>query len=125
MKVYALVNMCSGLVDGVYTLQGRKEKEEEFFAAACGRLKKHVDSLEADKKVYLEEAKALFWKAAMMPLEGNAEEVLSLLRQKDELVERRNEIEKEIDFLCNLCKEEVLDLYGTPHTWRTYELQGN
>lgn len=125
MKVYALVNSVGGMVDGIFTADGRRAKEREIFTQACIMLHKHVNSLEAEKTTCSEQARALYLKATMMPFEANADEVASLLREKDALVERRREIEKEINFLCNLVQEEIIELYGPPYVWETYELQGN
>lgn len=125
MKVYALVNSAGGMVEGIFTADGRRDKEREIFAQACTVLHMHVDSLEAEKTACSEHARALYLKATMMPFEANADEVASLLREKDALVERRREIEKEINFICNLVQEEVIEQYGPPYVWETYELQGN
>ena len=122
MKVYVLVNGYTGDTEGVFTAAGKEAKEKELFAAACARLHEHVVSLEADKAVYRKQAGALYAAAGCLPIEANAEKVFGLLKEKDELLNRARDTEREIDLICNLVKAEVLEQYGFGHMWQVFEL---
>ena len=125
MKVYVLVNGYTGDTEGVFTAAGKEAKEKELFAEACRRLQEHVASLEADKAAYRKQAGALYMAAGCMPLEANAQKVFKLLKEKDELLKRARDTEREIDLICNLVKAEVLEQYGFGHMWQVFELCDN
>ena len=125
MKVYALINLVDGSTVGVFTSDGKKDMAMELFAEASVALNKHIAKLESEKAECLAKAKELFWAAAALPIETSADEVLRLLRQKDKLMVRRKDLEKEISQLSSMSEDKLFEHYGFQHFWREYELQGN
>lgn len=138
MKVYLLYDNYDDRLEGVYTLAGKEQRDEELLTEAIQNRERVNQQLTAEivelkkmRQPYLTEADMLLDKEREAKetnhtghLKESRKQRRVLLRQADKLTyEIRKREEKILDSQC-LLKHELLGQFGQHYYWEEYYVQG-
>lgn len=125
MKVYTLINTETNEVVGTYTVTGKAEKDKELLVDARATMMKRITQLQDLHAVCIKEANYYGNWACNIMHDVSASEVLNILRLKDERLEARKRVAREIDLLANMSDDAILRCFCTQFTWKETELIGD
>lgn len=138
MKVFVLINTYDESIDGTYTLEGKREKDQEFLANAINAKEAHIDEMhtallglkerfdfinfQANK---LAEC-CIFPRATRDPnYDKNCSRYEELHEERAKIAEQVTKLTLRISQVTAFSTADIMKHYSVGYRWEEHELQGN
>lgn len=138
MKVFVLINTYDESIDGTYTLEGKREKDQEFLVNAVKAKEAHIDEMhtallglkerfdfinfQANK---LAEC-CVFPRATRDPnYDKNCSRYEELHEERAKIAEQVTQLTLRISQVTAFSTADIMKHYSVGYRWEEHELQGN
>jgi hypothetical protein len=138
MKVFVLINTYDESIDGTYTLEGKREKEQEFLANALKAKEAHIDEMHAALLGLKERFDfinfqanklaecCIFPRATRDPnYDKNCSRYEELQEERAKIAEQVTKLTLRISQVTAFSTADIMKHYSVGYRWEEHELQGN
>lgn len=138
MKVFVLINTYDESIDGTYTLEGKREKDQEFLVNAIKAKEAHIDEmhtalLELKERFDFINFQAnklaeccVFPRATRDPnYDKNCSRYEELHEERAKIAEQVTKLTLRISQVTAFSTADIMKHYSVGYRWEEHELQGN